>query len=836
MKIQPVAILFFLGMLAACGTGSKQPNTSDWHPVNLRFPTPWSEKVQPESPWPAYPRPQMTRDNWLNLNGLWDYAILPRFGAEMDSAQGQILVPYPVESPLSGVGRSPGIQNDIWYRRAFSVPESWAGQRVLLHFEASDWETSVRVDGKAVGVHKGGYDPFSFDITDFVSPGKTHTLTVNVWDPADLGHYNPHGNQSARPSGVFHTSASGIWQTVWLEPVPQTYIADLHIAPHFDEKAVVVSAEVRHARENQVVSLAVTDEKGQIHLAKAAPGQPLRVGFEEVRAWSPDDPFLYALTVRIQEGGEAVDEVKSYFGMRKSDLQKDEKGQTRLFLNNEYVFQNGILDAGIWPDGVYTPPTDEAMRADIETAKKSGFNLLRKYAKVESRRFYYWCDQIGVLVWQDMPAMSVGHLMPGQPDLTLPEPQVRQFETELRQMILTHFNHPSIVVWVPFQEGWGQHRSAEIAEIVRHLDPGRLLDLASGWESRGLGDLSDLHHFPDPNMPDLETGRAAVLGEFGRISFPVENHVWSDLTWGFQKVESEEELRVLYENYRSTIRRLEQDGLSAAVFAQLTDVETQTNGLMTFDRQVQKMPAAFLRAIHSGDYVVAPLILPEETHFSDALAIAIKHPQQLPIYYTLDGSEPGPQSKRYDGIFSIAQTTTLKAVAIAPDGRKSQVVSRHFEQMPIGKPRYLFAWHPKYSAGGEYALFDGKTGSLDFSDGRWQGFLSVPAAIDVKLPAGRVVHEVEMGFLQSQLGRIFLPKKVIVSISDDGNIFTDIGERDFEPTPDNKPSIERVRFKISRSEPFRYLKINAVNISVCPEWHDAAGQPAWLFMDEITLR
>lgn len=835
MNNQQFILFLFIIFCSACQTKNGSQNLDTWQPKQLTLETPWTHLVTPQNVHAEYPRPQMKRTNWINLNGLWDYAILPKFQTKMDTAQGQILVPFPIESSLSGVKKSVGIQEQIVYQREISIPKDWVNQRVLLHFEASDWETTVLIDGQSIGTHQGGYDPISFDLSDHIQAGETKELKVAVWDPSDLGHFNPRGKQVSNPSGIYYTPSSGIWQTVWLEPVPMTYIESLKIETNIDESTVSISTKTQNGNNDQLVSIDFKDQNGKLNLGKGSINQPITIKVNDPKLWSPKDPFLYDLTVKIQEKGETIDEVKSYFGMRKVDLQKDDRGFTRIFFNNKFLFQNGPLDQGFWPDGLYTAPTDEALRYDIEVTKKLGFNMLRKHVKIESRRFYYWCDKLGILVWQDMPNTN-GNVNVGAPDLTPSSQHIQNFEQELTQMITTHYNHPSIIMWVPFNEGWGQHRSAGITDFVKKLDPTRLVNLASGWEDRGTGDIFDIHNYPAPNMPPPEENRAVVLGEFGGLGYPVENHMWTQLNWGYRKFENLQEMTVEYENYYSQVWSFADNGLSAAVYTQTTDIETETNGLMTYDRKVIKMNEKVVHAINTRNYLTTPTILPYEKHFHEPLAISIRQAANHPIYYTLDGSIPNQNSTLYDGVFSIEKSSHLQAISISKDGKQSQISGRKFQKFNQKRPNYQFEYSRKYTAGGDFALIDGKYGTQIFSDGKWQGFEANPLSIIFEKKEDQEINSIEIGFIQSQYAWIFFPVKVIVSISNDGKFFTEIGQKDFELFSDTETKIERVKFDINRKETYKYIGVNAVNISKVPDWHPGAGNRAWLFVDEISIK
>ena len=551
--------------------------------------TRWAKEVTPENVHAEYPRPQLVRERWQNLNGLWEFALQPALSKEQPEVFDQrILVPFPPESALSGVMERVDGQR-LWYRRTFTVPQAWAGQRVLLHFGAVDWDTTVWLNGVQVGEHKGGYDPFSFDITEALSGAGPHELKLSVWDPANAWT-QPRGKQVLSPEGIWYTPSSGIWQTVWLEPVPQTHLTGLKLEPDIDAGVLKVSAAATGSEGDTTVEVSVLDGK-PIAEATGAVGQTLELAIPEAKLWSPNTPFLYDLSVRLLRDGKVIDQVTSYAGMRKISLGQDEAGVTRLFLNNQPLFQFGVLDQGFWPDGLYTAPTDAALRYDLEAAKKLGFNTVRKHVKVEPARWYYWADKLGVLVWQDMPNGDA--LMgPGEGELLRDEDSAEQFDLELKRLLDTHMNHPSIVMWVLFNEGWGQYDTVRLTEWLKMYDPSRLINSVSGWNDMGVGDVRDIHNYPDPLAPPQEPDRAAVLGEFGGLGLPVVGHTWQDqANWGYQEYENADALLGAYQAMLKTVRNLsEAQGLAAAIYTQLTDVETEVNGLLTYDRAQFKLP------------------------------------------------------------------------------------------------------------------------------------------------------------------------------------------------------------------------------------------------------
>lgn len=580
-----------LGMWAFLGVLGIFLTASSWQPKESSLMTRWAAEVTPENVHAEYPRPQLVRDAWLNLNGLWSLALQPELEQERPAAfDREILVPFPVESALSGVmERVDGKR--LWYRRTFSVPPAWGDKRVLLHFGAVDWDATVWVNGVRMGRHKGGYDSFSFDVTGALKGAGPQELVVSVWDPSDAWT-QPRGKQVRQPEGIWYTPSSGIWQTVWLEPVPQTYVEGLTLEPDIAAGALNVTARTGGAKGNgYIVEVSVQDGKERVAKLTGPAGETLALPLPNAKLWSPDDPFLYDLEVRLLKGDAVVDRVRSYAGMRKIALGRDPQGVTRLFLNDKPLFAFGLLDQGFWPDGLYTAPTDAALRFDLEMTKKFGFNTVRKHVKVEPARWYYHADRLGLLVWQDMPSGDA-HVDDGSGEITRTEASAAQFERELKRMIDTHANSPSIVMWVLFNEGWGQYDTVRLSEWLETYDPSRLLNSVSGWNDMGVGDVHDIHSYPDPAVPPQEPGRAAVLGEFGGLGLPLKGHTWQDeANWGYQEYADEGALLNAYRTALETVRDLSiSQGLAAAVYTQTTDVETEVNGLLTYDRHV-KIPA-----------------------------------------------------------------------------------------------------------------------------------------------------------------------------------------------------------------------------------------------------
>jgi hypothetical protein len=576
----------------------------EWKPAKGPLATRWAKDVSPDRVLPEYPRPQMVRKEWKNLNGVWQLALgqegdAPPTGKDLAE---RILVPFPVESALSGVMKH---ADRLWYRRNFQVPKEWSGKRTLLHFGAVDWQATVWVNGKKLGTHQGGYDGFHYDITDALRVEGDQELIVGVWDPTDKGP-QPRGKQVLKPGGIYYTPVTGIWQTVWLEPVNKVYIESLKIIPDVDRGEIRIRATVAGAGANEQIDVVPVD-KSLFDGKYGKPGEELRIPLKKIKPWSSEDPFLYKVIVE-SSGGPEPDVVESYFAMRKISLGKDEKGITRMMLNGKPVFQLGPLDQGFWPDGIYTAPTDEALRYDIEMTKKLGFNMCRKHVKVEPERWYYWCDKLGLLVWQDMPSGDKG-VAPGKGEITRTARSAEIYNRELKRMIDGLYNHPSIVMWVVFNEGWGQFDTRRVTAWTRQYDPSRLVDCASGWNDMNVGDVHDIHVYPGPGSPPPENHRAAVLGEFGGLGLGVDGHTWAKQTWGYRGTKSQDDLTRRYERLLQRVFELkEKPGLSAAIYTQTTDVETEGNGLLTYDREVVKMDAERLRAANGGDFSRIPSV------------------------------------------------------------------------------------------------------------------------------------------------------------------------------------------------------------------------------------
>ena len=588
-------------MAASCANAPANENVQ-WKPAGDRIMTQWADDVDPSNVLPEYPRPQMMRENWLNLNGMWDYAISAKDASKPDVYDGQILVPFAVESALSGVGRTLTADDALWYSRGFTVPKQWKGQRILLNFGAVDWKTEVYVDGKLAGEHVGGYDPFSFDITDLLSKGKKHNLTVKVLDQTDAW-YQPHGKQIMNPHGIWYTPVSGIWQTVWMEPVPETYIKSFSAVPDVPGAKLAMDVKVENMQPGDICRVQMYDGE---FLAGEGNGYKDAVWVTNPKLWTPENPFLYDLKIMIIRKGQIIDEIKGYAAMREISVARDADGHKRMLLNGEPVFQYGPLDQGWWPDGLYTAPTDEALAFDIIKTKEFGYNMIRKHVKVEPARWYYHCDRLGMLVWQDMPSTTYGdnewgnHEYNTGTDSKITQEGKDNYYKEWGEIINDFKIFPSIVVWVPFNEAWGQFDTDEVVKFTREQDPSRLVNYASGGNfEKCSGDILDLHNYPDPEMYLYDPEYVNVLGEYGGIGLPVEGHLWqTDKNWGYIQYKNGDDVLKAYEGYAEELIELVRKGFAAAVYTQTTDVEGEVNGLMTYDRKVVKMDAERLAKIN----------------------------------------------------------------------------------------------------------------------------------------------------------------------------------------------------------------------------------------------
>lgn len=578
---------------------------AQWKPAGDKIKTQWAEQVNPKSVLPEYPRPLMERSEWQNLNGEWEYAIKPIGEVEPASFDGNILVPFAVESSLSGVQKEVGEKNELWYKRSFTVPAKWKGKDVMLNFGAVDWKAEVFVNDVLVGSHKGGYTPFSFNITPFLKGSGAQKLVVRVWDPSDKG-YQPIGKQTSNPQGIWYTSVTGIWQTVWMEPVASNHITAVKSIPNVDANALNVTVGASTPCVTSIVEVKLLDKGAVVASAKGVQGQELRLGVKNPTLWSPENPYLYDMSITLSQNGKVIDQVKSYTAFRKISVEKDKNGILRMCLNNKPLFHYGPLDQGWWPDGLYTAPTDEALLYDIKKTKEWGFNMIRKHVKVEPARWYYHCDKEGILVWQDMPSGDMGnrwepHKYNGGTDKERSVESVANYYQEWKEIMDLGVSHPSIVVWVPFNEAWGQFDTEKVVAWTKAYDPSRLVNPASGGNHRPCGDILDLHNYPGPDMFLFDAQRVTVLGEYGGIGLPLENHLWwNKRNWGYIQFKNSDEVTAEYVKYANELKGFVKRGFSAAVYTQTTDVEGEVNGLMTYDRKVIKINEAKVKAANQS--------------------------------------------------------------------------------------------------------------------------------------------------------------------------------------------------------------------------------------------
>lgn len=600
MQIKELCFVLFSSVMLGNGSSA----FAQWKPAGDKIRTPWADQIDPSQVLPEYPRPIMERERWKNLNGLWQYAITDVNAAHPETFEGEILVPFAVESSLSGVERRVNDTHALWYNRQFTVPSDWKGENILLNFGGVDWKADVWVNDIKVGQHTGGYTSFSFDITAALRKGNNQ-LTVRVWDPSDKGE-QPRGKQVERPGGIWYTPVTGIWQTVWLEPVSDLHITRVKTTPDLDRRMLRLDVQTNQPN-NGIVEVKVMDKDRVVASASAVAGQPLDIHMlQDVKLWSPDSPFLYTTEVILKDRHQKeADKVQSYAALRKFSTRRDADGIVRFQLNNKDIFLFAPLDQGWWPDGLYTAPTDEALKYDIQKIKDFGFNTIRKHVKVEPARWYTYCDQMGLIVWQDMPNGGRGPVeWWGRAYYTGPE-AVRSAESEAnyrkewKEIIDDLYSYPSVGIWTPFNECWGQFKTVEIAEWTKKYDPTRLVDPASGGNHYQCGDMLDLHNYPQPHLDFYDAQRATVLGEYGGIGLPMKGHLWTpDKNWGYVKFNTPAEVTAEYVKYAEKLLELVKKGFSAAVYTQITDVEEEVNGLITYDRKQIKVEEDKIRTIN----------------------------------------------------------------------------------------------------------------------------------------------------------------------------------------------------------------------------------------------
>ena len=583
--------------------------SGQWSIAGDKIRTTWAEKIDPNNVLAEYPRPQLERSEWMNLNGLWSYAITDLKAAQPTTFDGQILVPFAVESALSGVQKRVTKENLLWYERTFTIPAKWANQRVMLNFGAVDWSADVYVNDIFVGNHTGGYAPFSLDITAALKKGEQR-IVVRVWDPTDSVH-NPVGKQRLNPSGIWYTAVSGIWQTVWLEPVAKSnHIKGIATDCDLERGELYVSAAT--ANNNGTLKIEVLDGEKSLYTANVLCGVRATLPIADAKLWTPDSPNLYTLKLTLTENGKVTDSATSYAAMRKFGVERDETGYKRMTLNGAPIFMYGPLDQGWWPDGLYTAPSDEALLSDVILTKELGFNTIRKHIKVEPARWYYHCDKQGIIVWQDMPCLALytgnsskggmwgrNNIGSGSDSPATREEKARYYkEWEEIMDALSFF--PSIGVWVPFNEAWAQFDTETVAEWTAAKDPTRLINAASGGNLRLCGDILDIHNYPAPAMPFHSSEFVVVLGEYGGIGYPIKDHLWwNKRNWGYIQFNNTDEVTAEYVKYATQLKKFIPQGMSAAIYTQTTDVEGEVNGFVTYDRKVVKMDKSKVNAINT---------------------------------------------------------------------------------------------------------------------------------------------------------------------------------------------------------------------------------------------
>ena len=566
----------------------------NWHPVGTRIKTKWGNNLKPENVWQEYPRPQLERKDWLNLNGIWHYSITDIDSKKPEKFDQNILVPFCLESSLSGVMKPLNETQILWYYKEFEIPKKWKDKNIIIHFNAVDWKSELYINDDKIGEHYGGYSEFNFDITKNLKTGK-NKLILKVWDPSDTG-YQPIGKQCLDPKVIWYTSISGIWQTVWLEPVNKQYIKKLEINNNYDNKEIKINC-LLNTEEKLPLEMSLIYKEKEILKQKGISNTEiaLKISEENFHPWSPTEPNLYIIKIEIfDESNKLIDSILSYTTIRKIEQRKDENGYYRIYLNNKPIFNMGTLDQGYWPDGLYTPPSEEAMIYDINKLKELGFNTIRKHVKIEPYRYYYHCDKIGMLIWQDMPSgdrkpnsWEYHHLNTGD-DVKRSEESKNNYYNEWSEIIDNLKFFQCIIIWIPFNEAWGQFDTEKVVNFTHNKDPTRLINAASGGNHRICGNFLDLHHYPEPSQYLKVDNLINILGEFGGLGLDIKGHTWKGDNWGYRTFKTKEEITEKYEEYINLIINSFK-GFSAAIYTQTTDVEIEINGLITYDRAEMKI-------------------------------------------------------------------------------------------------------------------------------------------------------------------------------------------------------------------------------------------------------
>lgn len=599
------------------GVVLQTPLFAAWSPKGDKIKTVWAEKVTPENVWSSYPRPQLQRSQWMNLNGLWNFAVTDQTTTKKQvKYEGQILVPFAIESSLSGVQRTFLPTDKLWYQHSFTIDDAWKGKNIILHFQAVDYECQVWVNDKLAGTHKGGNNPFEFDITKYIKKSGEQIVELSVVDPTDTESIS-RGKQQLNQKGIWYTPVSGIWQTVWLEAVNPQHIRQILPEADIHKKTVKLHLDIANAKGQENVKVEVLDEGKVIKTVEQKNAPVIEIEMPEAILWTPSSPKLYHVNVELSANGKIVDKVKSYFTLREVSIKKDACGYNRICLNGESIFQFGPLDQGWWPDGLLTPPSEEAMLWDMVQLKKMGFNTIRKHIKVEPEQYYYYADSLGLMMWQDMVSgfsterKQAEHVSPNaKKDWDAPAEHSAQWQKEMFEMIDRLRFYSCITTWVVFNEGWGQHNTAEIVNKVMDYDKSRIIDGVTGWTDRGVGHMYDVHNYPVTSMilPEYNGNRISVLGEFGGYGWAIKEHLWNPemRNWGYKNIDGATALMDSYGRILYDLRSLIAQGLSAAIYTQTTDVEGEVNGLITYDRKVTKIPVSLLHILHNDLYNVAP--------------------------------------------------------------------------------------------------------------------------------------------------------------------------------------------------------------------------------------